>query len=274
MIEKRWPRYVFLALNIALAALVISPLVYAVMTSFMTELEIYMYPPRFIPSSFYTDNYVRSLQMAPLFRFVFNSAFVAISCTLAQLITGALSGYAFAILNFRGKKQLFLLILSTMMIPGQAIIIANYLTIANLGMLDSFSALILPYMTSAFCIFNMRQAFLQIPSELNDSAKVDGCNSLQFFIRIALPLTKPSLGSLGIYTFLNVWNQYLWPLLVTNSTEMRTVQIGLGMLKNADGTAIGPIMAGTVIVLVPSIVVFILGQKSLVSGLTAGAVKG
>ena len=141
-------------------------------------------------------------------------------------------------------------------------------------MTDSYQALILPYLSSAFCVFNMRQAFLQLPTELNEAAKIDGCSTFRFFISIALPLTKPSLGALGVYTFLQSWNQYLWPLLVTDSKEYRTVQIGMGMLQNAEGNAFGPIMAGVIMVLAPSILAFILGQKQLVAGLTAGAVKG
>ena len=151
---------------------------------------------------------------------------------------------------------------------------ANQLTIAQWKILDTYWALILPYLTSAFCIFNMRQAYKSLPTELREAAIVDGCNSLQFFLRIGIPLTVPFLGALGIYTFLQIWNQYLWPLLVTNSTEMRTVQIGIGMLQNSDAMAYGPVMAGTVLILVPSILVFIFGPKTLISGLTTRAVKG
>ena len=176
--------------------------------------------------------------------------------------------------EFPGKRVLFLLMLATMMIPGQAIIISNYLTVAGLGMIDTYQALIIPYLTSAFCVFNMRQAFLSIPTELKESAELDGCSSPVFLVRIGLPLVLPSLGSLGIYTFLGVWNQYLWPLLVTNKPATRTVQIGIGMLQDADANAYGPIMAGVVMVLIPSIIVFILGQRTLIQGLTAGAVKG
>lgn len=121
---------------------------------------------------------------------------------------------------------------------------------------------------------DMRQAYMSLPTVLREAAIIDGCNSFQFFLHIGLPLTVPFLGSLGIYTFLQVWNQYLWPLLVTNNIEMRTVQIGIGMLQNADAMAYGPVMAGTVMILVPSILVFIFGQKTLISGLTAGSVKG
>lgn len=274
MIERRSVKLLFFLINLLIAAVLVSPLLYALSASLMSEAELINYPPALLPSSFLWQNYLTALHMAPLFRFMLNSVIVAVSCTAGQLFTGALAGYAFAILRFKGQKVLFFLTLATMMIPGQAIIIANYLTVVHMGLIDTFGSLILPYLASAFCIFNMRQAFLSLPRELSESAKIDGCNSFQFFTRIGLPLTKPFLGSLGIYTFLGVWNQYLWPLLVTNSTQMRTVQIGIGMMKNAEGNAYGPIMAGTIMILVPSILVFILGQKSLISGLTAGAVKG
>ncbi len=273
MIEKKWTKGVFLIINLALALLVISPLLYALSASFMTEGEL-RGKLSLIPGALQLHNYQEALRLAPLFRFIGNSVLVAVGCMAAQLITGALAGYAFALLKFKGQKQIFFLFLMTMMIPGQAIIIANYLMIVNLHLVDTYGALMLPYMTSAFCIFNMRQAFLTLPSELNDSARIDGCNSFQFFSRVALPLTKPQLGSLGIYVFLQVWNQYLWPLLVTNTPRMRTVQIGIGMLQNADADRYGPVMAGTVIVLLPSVLIFILGQRSLISGLTAGAVTG
>jgi sn-glycerol 3-phosphate transport system permease protein len=272
-VRKSGKILLFLA-NLLVAAVLVAPLLYALSASFMTEAELINYPPALIPSSFYTRNYAEALRLAPIFRFIFNSAVVSVACTAAQLITGALAGYAFGVLKFKGQKVLFFLMLATMMIPGQAIIIANYLMVVNLGLIDTFGALILPYTASAFCIFNMRQAFLSLPKELNESAMIDGCNSLQYFVKVGLPLTKPFLGSLGIYTFLSVWNQYLWPLLVTNSVNMRTVQIGIGMLQNAEGNAYGPIMAAAIMILVPSILIFIIGQKSLISGLTAGAVKG
>lgn len=274
MIQKWWNKYIFILVNAAIAVVIVFPLLYCLSGSFMTEGEIFSSVPRLLPSSLSGGNYAAALRMAPLFRFIFNSAVVAVACTFAQLLTGSLAGYAFALLKFKGQKTLFLLFLATMMIPGYAIIISNYLTIANFKLNDTYAALILPYMTSAFCVFNMRQAFLSLPSELNESAKIDGCNSLQFYYRIGLPLTVPFLGSLGIYTFLSVWNQYMWPLLVTNTTGMRTVQIGLGMLRFADSNAFGPIMAGSIIVMIPSVAVFLLGQKSLIKGLTTGAVKG
>ncbi len=274
MVQNKSTKWVLLAVNCVVALCIVLPILYAFSVSLMTPSEIFQYPPRLLPSGFYTQNYTDALRMAPIFRFILNSLFVATVVTIGQLFTGALAAYAFSILEFKGKKAIFMLMLCTMMIPSQAIIIANYLTISSLGMTDSYQALILPYLTSAFCVFNMRQAFLQLPTELNEAAKIDGCSTFRFFISIALPLTKPSLGALGVYTFLQSWNQYLWPLLVTDSKEFRTVQIGMGMLQNAEGNAFGPIMAGVIMVLAPSILAFVLGQKQLVAGLTAGAVKG
>ena len=263
---------VFVIIGFLLALMIVSPLLYCVSASFMTEKELYS--TQIIPSSFNLQNYRSALQVAPIFRFIFNSILIACTCTLFQLFTGSLAGYAFGCLKFKGQKVLFYLFLSTMMIPGNAIIIANYLTIANWKLLDTYWALILPYLTSAFCIFNMRQAYKSLPTELIEAATIDGCNSFQFFLRVGMPLTLPFLGALGIYTFLQIWNQYLWPLLVTNSIGHRTVQIGIGMLQNSDAMAYGPVMAGTTLILIPSVLVFTLGQKSLISGLTAGAVKG
>ena len=244
-----------------LALLIISPLVYCVLTSFLTEQEIFQL--KVIPTSLNIENYQKTLDQAPLFQFILNSIIVSCSCMALQLITGSMAGYAFGCLKFKGQNAIFKIFLATMMIPGNAIIISNYLTVSGWGLLKqpyTLWPLILPYMTSAFCVFNMRQAYKSLPSE--------------YFIRVAMPLTLPSLGAVGIQTFISVWNQYLWPLLVTNSVECRTVQLGIGMLQNADGQAFGTIMAGTTIVMIPSILVFVIGQKTLVSGLTAGAVKG
>lgn len=259
---------------IIIALVILSPLLYCLSTSFLTEKEIFA--KVYFPTSLYFDNYSAAISQAPLFRFILNSVIVAGSCTFLQLFTGSLAGYAFGCLKFKGQNLIFRLFLCTMMIPGNAIIISNYLTVSSWGLIKAQTlwVLILPYMTSAFCVFNMRQAYKSLPSELLEAADIDGCTTFQTFYRIAMPLTIPSLGAAGIQTFLSVWNQYLWPLLTTNTIEMRTVQLGIGMLQNADGQAFGVIMAGTTIVLIPSLLVFVLGQKTLVSGLTAGAVKG
>ena len=265
MKEKPYVKFAMYALNIIFAIIIIIPVIYCFNVSMMDLKEIY--GGRFWPSHLTIENYTRALELAPFFTFIKNSIIVSGVITAAQVVTGALAAYAFAMMEFKGKKILFYIMLATMMIPSQAIIIANYLTIANWGIRNTYAALILPNAAAAFAVFNMRQAFLSLPREIREAAEIDGCSNFRFLYSIGVPLIKPSLGALIIYVFLQSWNYYLWPLLVT-------VQIGLGMLQGAEATDFRPVMAGAMIILIPSILVFIIGQKQMISGLTAGAVKG
>ena len=167
-----------------------------------------------------------------------------------------------------------MLVMATMMIPGEATIISNYLTVSRLGWLDTYQVLIIPYLTSAMGIFLFRQFYMSFPISLFESAKIDGCSNLRFIFTILLPLTKSAIGAMAVYTFINAWNMYMWPLLVTGSNEMRTVQIGISMLDSVDSQSITLMIAGVVLIIVPSISIFILGQKQLIRGLYSGAVKG
>ena len=259
-------------LNIVFAVIILIPILYCFNVSMMDMKEIYS--GSFWPSGLSLENYKKALELAPFFTFIKNSLIVSIATNAGQVITGALAAYAFSMMKFRGKNILFMIMLATMMIPSQAIIIANYLTIAQWGLKDTYAALILPNVAAAFAVFNMRQAFLQLPMEIKEAADIDGCTNFKFFYKVALPLIKPSIGALGIYVFLQSWNYYLWPLLVTDTVNMRTVQIGLGMLQGAESTDFRPVMAGSMIILLPSIIAFIAGQKQLISGLTSGSVKG
>ena len=265
-------KVLFYALNIAAAMVIISPVVYCFNVSMMTMKEVFA--GGFWPKQLMLENYKKALELAPFFTFIKNSLIVSGTVTLGQIVTGALAAYAFSMMKFRGRNALFLVMLATMMVPSQAVIIANYLTICDLGLKNSYPALILPNVASAFAVFNMRQAFLQLPMEIKEAAEIDGCGNFRFFYSIAIPLVKPSMGALGIYTFLQSWNHYLWPLLITDTVNMRTVQIGLGMLQGAESTDFRPVMAGSMIILIPSILAFVLGQKQLIQGLTSGSVKG
>ncbi len=271
--RKKLSKLIVYAINAAIGLLIISPIIYAALISLMTPDQVFAYPPKLIPKVLHWQNYKDALRTAPIGKFIINSLIMSSAITIGQIITGGLAAYAFSFMEFKGKKVLFIAILSTMMIPGQSIIIANYLTIASLGWIDSFRSLIIPYLTSALAVFLLRQAFLVLPRELREAAVMDGCGNFKFLVKIAIPLTKPAIGSLGIYTFLHAWNMYLWPLLVTNRDSMRTVQIGMSMLQNIDSQAFGPVMAGVIMIVLPSILAFILGQKQLIEGLTAGSVK-
>ncbi|QQO08963.1 carbohydrate ABC transporter permease [Breznakiella homolactica] len=273
MKQKLLSKTIFLTLNIIFAFIIVIPVLYCVDISFMTQKELFSYPPRFLPQSIHFDNYRNALRMAPFPRFILNSFIVSTTVMIGQLLTGSLAAYAFSILRFKGKNLLFNLMLCTMMIPGQAIIISNYLTIASWRLTDTYFALFLPYLATAFAVFNMRQAFLQLSTEIREAAVIDGCRNFRFFWQIAIPLVRPQLGALGIYVFLNNYNQYLWPLLVTNKAAMRTVQVGVASLR-LEVANFGMILAGVTIILIPSILIFLIGQKQLISGLTAGAIKG
>ncbi len=271
----RLVRKAFLYLLLTAVALVILfPLLYALAVSFMTPDEAAQYPPRFIPSALHLDNYRAVLERLPIPRYILNSLIVAASVMIAQLVTASLSAYAFAVREFRGRTALFMLFLATLMIPFEVTLIPNYQTISQWGLKDSYLGLIAPFVATGFGTFLLRQFFLSIPSELHDAATLDGCGSLRYLLTIVIPLSRPALGTLAVYSFLGTWNQYLWPLLVTDSRNMRTTQIGLNFLRNEESLSYNLIMAGVVLVLIPTIALLIVGQRQLIRGLTAGSVKG
>lgn len=262
------------AINIILGLLMMFPIVYALMISLMPASEAFQYPPRIIPGELYFGNYIEALKSVPIPRFILNSFIVSTIVTIGQIITSSLAAYAFTYYEFKGKNAIFVLFLSTMMIPGEATIIANYLTIRSLNWLNTYAALIIPNLSSALGIFLLRQFFMTIPKDYYEAAQLDGCGKFKFLLKVLIPLSRPAIGSLAIYTFLVTWNQYMWPLLVTNTDSMRTVQIGISMLQVAESQSFGLIMAGVIMIILPSIIAFIIGQKQLVEGLSAGALKG
>mgnify|MGYP002621217695 CR=1 FL=1 len=264
----------FYLVLIALALIVLYPFLFTIFSSFMTENEVSVYPPPLFPSSLYLENFSKAVETVPVLRFILNSFIVSGAIMLCQVMRSSLAAYAFAFLKFTGKNALFMLFLSTMMIPWEVTIIPNYLAIKNWGWMDSYQGLIVPFMAGAFGVFLLRQFFLQLPHELFDAAKMDGCGHFRQFVQIVLPLARPGLATLAVYVFLNHWNSYLWPLLITNRPEMRTVQIGVSMLQHEEVMAWNLILAGVTLALLPSFLLLAFGIKQLVQGITAGAIKG
>ena len=263
-----------LTANIVMVVIVLLPLLYAVSIALMPSNELFTTDMNLLPKHPTLANFNEALHKVPLIRFVLNSFLVAGLITIGQIISCSLAAFSFSFLDFKGKNVLFMLVMATMMIPGEATIISNYLTVSGWGWLDSYKVLIIPYLTSAMGIFLFRQFYLTFPISLYESAKIDGCKNLRFIVQILLPLTKSAIGAMAVYTFINAWNMYMWPLLVTGSDKMRTVQIGIGMLDSVDSQSITLMIAGVVMIILPSISIFIVGQKQLIKGMFSGAVKG
>lgn len=261
-------------LLIAVSVVVLFPLYYAVIISLAADNDVSQYPPPLFPTGLHLENFTRAMDMAPLLRYLLNSVIQSGLVTVSHLVLGSLAAYAFAFIPFRGKRVVFLIFLSTMMIPWEATLIPNYLTIGLLRWKDTFQGLAAPFMATAFGTFLLRQFFLSIPKDLQDAATIDGCGHLRFLTQIVVPLARPALGTLAIYSFLQTYNQYTWPLLITNKPEMRTVQIGLALLQDEERFMWNVVMAGVVIILIPTFALFIAGNRQLIRGLTAGAVKG
>ena len=272
--KKRIRKTVLVCVNILFALFMLFPLLYSVSVSIMPGDELFTMDLNILPSNPTFENYVRAFTQVPLVRFILNSFLVAGCITIGQIITCSLAAFAFSFLEFKGKNFLFMLVMATMMVPGEAVIISNYLTVSSMGILDTYIVLILPSLTSAMGIFLFRQFYMTFPISLYESAKLDGCGNLRFIVKILIPLTKSAIGAMAVYTFINAWNMYMWPLLVTGSEEMRTVQIGISMLNSVDAQSITLMMADVVAIIIPSMVIFIVGRKQLISGMFSGAVKG
>ena len=255
------------------ALLTLLPFVWMLLTSFKDLSEILQYPPRWLPTVFHFENYSNALSAARFDRFYFNSLFVATAVTAGQLITCSLAAYAFARLQFKGRDVLFVIFLGTMMIPQQVTMIPGFMILHWFGWIDTYAALIVPGLASAFGTFLLRQFFLTIPKELEEAAFIDGCSRLGVLFRIILPLSKPALATLAIFTFMYVFNDFLWALIVTNSEDMRTVQLGLAIFRDRYVTEWDKLMAGSVMATVPVLIVFFLGQQYFIKGITLSGLK-
>ncbi len=251
------------------------PFLWMLATSLMTPEQVYATPPNPIPSPVKWQNYVNAVQAVPLVRFFLNSLLVATLTTLGQMVTASMAAYAFARMKFPFKEPLFLLFLATMMIPPQVNVVPLFVLMSKLGWIDSYYALVVPGLFGAFGIFLLRQWFLGFPEELENAARIDGCNPFQIYWKIALPTALPALATLGIFTFIGTWNSFLWPLIVTNSEHMRTLPVGLAAFKGSfrETTDWGQLMAAGVISVVPALAVFLIGQKYFIQGLMAGSIK-
>lgn len=272
--QARWGRVALIGLNILAWVLIMFPMIYAFLMAVKPSGELYNPESVLFPQNPTLNNFVDVFKIAPIGTYIRNSMIVAVSITLLQIATSLLAGFAFRFLNFKGKGILYALILSTMMIPGEAVIISQFLMVSKWGWTDTLYVLVIPYMVSVFNIFLCVQSLENFPYEVYESAKIDGCSDSRFVFTILMPLIKPTLGAMAVQSFLSGWNMYMWPLLVTNNDKARTVQIGISMLNSVDSQSLVLMVAGVVLCMIPSLLIFIVGQRNMVKGLTAGAVKG
>lgn len=209
-----------------------------------------------------------------MLRWILNSLVVALAVTLGQVAVSAFAAYPLSTLRFPGRGLLFFFFLGSLMIPWESTIIPNYLAIAALHWKDSYQGLIVPFLASGFGIFLLRQSFMTLPKELYEAAMLEGCGRARYLFSILLPLSRPALATLSIYTFLSTWNQFYWPLLVVDNPAWRTVQVGIAAFRSSEIASFNLQMAANLIVMAPTIILLVVGQKQLVDGLTAGATKG
>lgn len=274
-IKERYGSAALQILAIFIGLIIVSPVLYGLSLSFMRVSEILSRPPKLFPSSLYLDNYITALTKSQIPRFLLNSLIISLVCSIVRIITASLAGYAFAFMDFKGKNLLFYLVLGTMLIPGDVILTSNYFTMSQLHLVNTYLGIMLLYFVSANNIFMMRQHFMTVSKDLRGAALIDGCGDFRFYLRILLPVSSPVLVTVFISSFISTWNMYLWPLIIANSSnEMRTVQVGLKTLNFAEEASYGGTMAGAIIILIPTLLVFLIFQRRIVGGMSAGAVKG
>lgn len=264
--------YVALAITVAV---IMVPVYFIVVTSVKLRPDIYADPITWWPNPFAPENYSYVMTTLEFDKYLRNSVVITSILTVVQVTLGVLSAYAFAFLKFPGRQLLFMLVIATLMVPNQITIISNYALIANLGWRNTFLGIIVPLSGVAFGTFLMRNHFLSLPKEIMEAAEMDGSSFLRTLFRVVLPMSWPTVVAFTLITIVGEWNQYLWPFLVADTSAVAPLPVGLTQLQDNEGlTNWGPVMAGTVLTTLPMLVVFLVLQKHMIKGLTAGAVKG
>ena len=272
-------RYIVL---VVVAVLILFPIYVTVLFSFKRGDTIFNYndvfpfwsPRALLPVDLTLQTFRDAWNQGNLGRYLANSGIQSVAITVGQLVTSVLAAYAFAFMRFPLKNAIFALFLATLLVPAEVTILANTDTIKSLGWVDTYQGLVVPFLATAFGTFLLRQVFRTVPKDLQEAAALDGVGHFGFLREVAVPLARPTLGALALFSFLAAWNQYLWPQRITNDPDRRTVQIGLNALSKANPDQLNLVTAGTVIAAVPIVIVLIIFQRQLIRGLSAGAVKG
>lgn len=262
------------ALKVLIGLLFISPMIIGLLFSFQSDSQLGAAPLRLITENPTIENYIEVFRKVPLLHYLKNTAVVCVVAICAQIVFSSLAAYAFVYFEFPLKKQLWTLILMTMMVPGEVVVITNYVTAQNLHLINTYAGLFITSMISGTAIFMMRQYYMQLPKDFKEAAVLDGCSDIGFLFRVATPLSIPTISALAVYLFVHIYNAYFWPLLVTNKDTMRTIQIGISFLVTGDIISYGQILAGAMVAILPSVIAYIFGQDYIIKGMTAGGIKG
>lgn len=258
---------------LVLGGVVAFPFAWMLLTSLKTEAEALAFPPTLLPAALQWGNYSEAWAAAPFARYFANTVLVATLVTASVMVTALFAGYAFGMLEFPGRRALFILYLATMMIPFEVVLIPNFLLINHLRWYDTYQAMIVPWGANVFSVFLLTQLFRALPRDFLEAAQLDGCGHWQFMWRIAAPLARPALATAGLFAFLGSWNSLLWPLLVTETDAMRPIEVGLRYFVEAEGPRPHLLMAASTVAMLPILGVFFLAQRTFVEGVSAG-VKG
>lgn len=267
-------RTVLHAFLIVSSLLMVMPFLWMVSTALKGQAEIYVYPPTWLPEQIHLENFARAWQTAPFGRFYLNSIVVTLIITVFQVLTSALAAYVFARLNFPGRDLIFYLYVATLIIPLQVTMMPLYLVLNALGWINTYQGLTVPFLANAFTVFFLRQFFMTVPRELEDASRIDGCGRLRFLWQIMIPLARPALATIALFVFLSHWDDYLWPLIVTNSTDMRTLPIGLRYFVSESGSQFNYMMAAALMAVAPVLAVFFVAQKQFIEGVSLTGLKG
>lgn len=268
---SRWWLYVVLSLVLLV---VVAPFVWMVLGSFKTQGELLQSPPTWWPQAATFDNYTQLFTRLNFKQYFFNSTVVAVAVTAGNLLFCSMLGYALAMLEFRGKRALFLVVMATLMIPGVVTFVPLFVLVANIGLINSLPGLILPFLVAPFGVFLMRQFFLGLPRDLLDAGRVDGASEMRIFSRIFLPLAGPAMATLGILTFLGSWNNFLWPLVVAQQEDKYTLPVALALYSTGqNSTQYGLLLAGATIVVLPVLLVFLVFQRRFIEGIATTGIK-
>lgn len=272
--ESRAAVWVRTALIAAGGVVFLFPFVWMISTSLTTTEKLFMLPPNIIPDPVDTAAYERLFTQVPIGRWVLNSIGVSLTVTFLQVLTSAMAAYAFTRLNFRGRNAIFVLFLATLMVPFQVMIVPLFIELRYLGMLDSYAGLIIPEIAMPFGVFLLRQAFLGLPRELEEAAFVDGAGHIRIFFTMLLPLSKPALATVAVFSFMGSWNNFLWPLIVINNRDLMTLPLGLSSLSSRFVTDWNLLLAGATISVLPIVAVFLFAQRYVLKGVAMSGLKG